>query len=477
MSLAVDALDELPVGTFVDRLRRLGGSPPWLHAAADEEAVRAALTRRVPELASGTLILRECEVDKVRVNRDSLTARYRLTVESPDAEKKVLELDGEILPPGQAEPEAGSQNGPIGTDGWRCYVPELRVALRTKPTDAALPVLPQLTEPEAARRLLESGIRAGSSTYADLCIQACTPNVVRYKPGSRCTVLYRLEFPPEHEGRGWPNPVIAKTHHGAKGRNAYDAMRALWSSSLRSGSAVTIAEPLAYLPRENVVLQGPVPGEHTLKDLIESALSTGEPDAVDELSRYIGKTGIGLAELHTCGVSSGELVTWDGELAELEGRIARLGELEPEVAGATRSLLRRLEARATDHPAGLPGPAHRSFRPAQVLLHEGEIGFIDFDGFCQAEPALDLALFRAILKDVGLRSLRGDGDATAKVEHLGEVFLAGYEAVAPVSRERVALWEALDLLSLVVNCWKKVKPKRLEHRLELLSHHLESSGL
>jgi Ser/Thr protein kinase RdoA (MazF antagonist) len=290
-------------------------------------------------------------------------------------------------------------------------------------------------------------------------------------------VLYRLEFPPEYEGRGWPNPVVAKTHHGAKGRNAYEGMRALWNSNLRTGSAVTIAEPLAFLPRENVVLQGPVPGELTLEQLVESSLGGGRPDTIDELTRYIAKTGIGLAELHTCGVSSGKLVTLDGELAQLEARIARLAELEPEVAGATRSLLRRLEARAADHPAGRPGPAHRSFRPAQVLLHKGEIGFIDFDGFCQAEPALDLALFRAILKDIGLRALRGDGDATAKVEHLCEVFLAGYEAIAPVSRARVALWEALDLLSLVFNCWKKVKPQRLEHRLELLSHHLQTSGL
>jgi hypothetical protein len=281
--------------------------------------------------------------------------------------------------------------------------------------------------------------------------------------------------------------VIAKTHNRAKGRNAYEGMTALWSSRLRTDSAVALAEPLAFLPDENVLLQGPVPGRLTLEDLLKSSLGSGRPKMLDELSRYIGKTAVGLAELHTCGVGVGKVVAWNDELAELQGMITRLAELEPELANATKTVVRRLEELAAEQPADLLGPAHRSFSPDQVLLRDGEIGFIDFDGFCQAEPALDLARFRVILKDFGLRALRRDDgkalglkarrEQLALMESLSEVFLARYEAVSPVSRTRVALWEALGLLDLVLDCWLKVKPHRLEHRLELLSHHLERSGL
>jgi phosphotransferase family enzyme len=482
-------LEQRAVEILIEGLRGLERSPTWLFAVGDHELVEAELVRWVPELVSGELNLRACRVSKLRVSPGSLTAVYHLTVEAADSKQgRVLELLGEIVPPGRAAPKAGSQGGPIGTDEWRCYLPELRMALRTKPTDVALPILPVLTDPEAARAILERGIRGGSNEYADFRIHSCAPAVVRYKPGRRCTVVYDLEFPAECRGRGWPNPVVAKTHHGTEGRNAYEGMKALWRSRLRFNSAVTIAEPLAFLPREKLLLQGPVPRQLTLEQLIESSLSAGGSDTIDALSEYIRKTAVGLAELHTCGVRYGDPLTWHDQLAEIQGRISCLAELKPELANATRPLLRRLHALIVEHPAGRLVPAHRSLRPDQVLIHNGEIGFIDFDGFCQAEPAVDLGLFRATFKDVGLRALRSNRAKTAadredhyeqvaQVEHLCEVFLARYEAIAPVSRVRVAMWEALALLSLVLNCWLKVKPQRLEHRLELLSHHLRTSGL
>jgi hypothetical protein len=110
------------------------------------------------------------------------------------------------------------------------------------------------------------------------------------------------------------------------------------------------------------------------------------------------------------------------------------------------------------------------------------MSFIDFDGFCLAEPALDLALFRSTLRDIalgelsdrdpppGLDALRQRAEV---VEALCETFLARYESHRPVSRGRVALWEALDLLTVVLHSWTKVKPARLRHALLLLGDHLE----
>src|SRR3990172_3798367 len=189
------------------------------------------------------------------------------------------------------------------------------------------------------------------------------------------------------------------------------------------------------------------------------------------------RVGVGLAQLHTCGVRSGVVVTWDDDLAEVRGRVRRAAASMPALSDAVTPLLDRLDALAARYPPQPRVPAHRSFRPAQVLLHDGEIGFIDFDGFCQAEPALDLALFRTTLKDFGVRmgpeegERQLDDDVLQKrlrvLDHLCELFLAGYETIAPVSRERVALWETLDILSAVLNCWLKVKVERLVYRLSL----------
>ena len=35
--------------------------------------------------------------------------------------------------------------------------------------------------------------------------------MARYKFGSCCTILYRLEYGSEAAGRGWPEAVVAKT--------------------------------------------------------------------------------------------------------------------------------------------------------------------------------------------------------------------------------------------------------------------------
>src|ERR671938_613712 len=86
---------------------------------------------------------------------------------------------------------------------------------------------------------------------------------------------------------------------------------------------------------------------------------------------------------------------------------------------------------------------------------------------------MDLALFRSSLKDKGMRMLYDEGNSRdgaaldpatcqaglAQLDELGEVFLAHYERHAPVSRPRVALWEACDLFRLVLRCWARVGPR------------------
>src|SRR5262249_30171142 len=154
-----------------------------------------------------------------------------------------------------------------------------------------------------------------------------------YKPGSRCTILYRLEYPTGSEACSWPELVFAKTYKGDKGRNAYAGMRKLWESPLSKGDIVTIAEPLAFIPELNVLVQGPIREEQTLKDLIRSALRDGTPDALAELDDYMRKTALGLAALRRSDARHGEMVTWEDELAEVREVADQLAGAIPQLAG------------------------------------------------------------------------------------------------------------------------------------------------
>jgi aminoglycoside phosphotransferase (APT) family kinase protein len=383
----------------------------------------------------------------------------------------------------------------FGADGWRCYVPELRMEFQMAPPGKTLADVPLLTDPQAARALLEQSLRTTGPGYQDLHLEGCTPEVLRAK-GNRSTIRYHLEYPADLAGlaasHGWPEQAIAKTYRGKKGQIAYEGMRALWASPLARGDVVHIAEPLAYLPEPPVLLQGLVRGERTLKDLLKSAVTSGTPHDVATLADYMCKTAVGLAALHGSAVQADATVTWENRLAEIREEVAHLAPAVPEFAAAVMALLARLEAQAAACPADPPVPAHGGFRPAQVLLYDGQVGFIDFDDFCQAEPAMDLAQFCATVKSAGLSGALADEDADedgtalpdrqacqarlAELEAFCEVFLAHYEAHHSVSRQRVWLWEALDTLTKLLHSLQKVQPGRLSLRMLLLERHLQALG-
>jgi aminoglycoside phosphotransferase (APT) family kinase protein len=230
------------------------------------------------------------------------------------------------------------------------------------------------------------------------------------------------------------------------------------------------------------------------------------------LQEYLRQTAVGLAALHRSGVRWGTARGWPDKLATVREEVQQLARVVPQLADAAAPLLGRLEALTRAYPVDPPVPAHGDFRPNQVLLYQGRIGFVDFDRFCQAEPAMDLALFRSSLKDEGMRVLYGEGNSMdaaldpatcrarlAQLDELAEGFLAHYEryAAAPlqdpvvtstgsssarkahaaVSRRRVALWEACYLFTFVLHSWARVKPVRVIHALLLLERHGRAVGL
>ena len=473
-------------------LGEIAALPGWLHAAIDPGLVSHALARAVPDLASDALTI-SVRIKSVRIARDGWTGAYLLTLtERTGGGQRVVALRGTILPPGRPAPltaDGSADSQAFGIAGWRTYIPELRIAFEMEPPDAALASLPILTDAEQARAMLESSIRAAAPAYADLRIESCAPRIMRYTPGSRCTVLYRLNYSAsEVISRDWPKLVVAKIYKGGKGRHAYEGMRALWEAPFRRTSGVTLAEPLAFLPELNVLVQGPIREEQTLQEMIASAARAHAPAALNELYARVRQTAVGLAELHRSEVRFGPVRTWEEELAEVRGIADKLARVMPPFAGATAPLLGWLEDCAANSPVDPLVATHGTFRPGQVLIHQGEIGFIDFDNFCQAEPALDLSLFFRRTKDIVLDVLEGGrGDAAddqsaratllALADAICEVFLCEYERHVRVSRRRIALWEALDLLTLVLHSWTKVKPERLKNATFALEQHLRSLKL
>jgi hypothetical protein len=475
--------DEIAAG-----LRRLAALPDWLLAPLQANQVGAALCEHVHEFSTGALELRGIKIKRMLLKDTSgrWIGTYALTVAGPDGKRQIA-LRGTFTPPSMRRPQATQLPATsFGAADWRMALPELGLELELEPPEGELTAMPRLTDPIESRALLEAGIRASSPEYAELRIEACTPEVLSYKPGSRCTLRYHLAYPPEQVQRGWPTTVIAKTYRkDSKGRNAYEGMLALWRTPLARSGVVTLAEPLAYIPELKIMVQGPVAGAQSLEDLLKSALAANSQQAMEELYGYMRKTAVALAALHQSGVRHGEPAALDARFAEIRELIARLTIPVPELIGAAEPLLARLEALAAAQPADAAVPTHGTFNPEQILIDGEQVGMIDFDDFCMAEPALDVALFRAAIKDIGMNALDESMAASheirlarlARLDLIGEAFLSEYEKHALISRQRVALWEAWSYLRDALHFWIKAKPAEPDNGLLMLESHLHDMGI
>lgn len=458
--------------------------PDWLSALMRPGGLEQSLRRHVPEIADGRLELVSCRADQLRAKDDQWHARCRVTVSGAgiDGDEHEVVLVGLLHPPGRPDPDPSPSSPlPFGSEGYEVWLPDLRVRLATEEADPGLPALGDLTDPEAAARLIEDMLRGGSHPQAR--VRSATPDIARYKPGSRCTIVYDMTY--EQDTPDLPDPVIAKTHQGDKGAFAHQAMSALWETPLSEGRSVLIAEPLGYLPEERILLQGPVPEDRTLKELCVQAFETGDPDLLEELRGHLGGTARALAALHTSGADYPRTVTVEDWMAETREVVERLGHTVPELPGWAAPLIATLERLDASTPADPLVSSHHDFRPAQVLLSEAGLAFIDFDGAAMAEAGLDIGRFRGKLRDIGVTALasRPEGYHEDRLRERLELldvmcddFLVDYRLHAAVSPRRVELWEMIDLFMALLHTWTKVRLLRVQPRLAIVQHRLRTLG-
>jgi aminoglycoside phosphotransferase (APT) family kinase protein len=468
-------------------VRQFGAIPPWLAVALDADQVKRALNRHVPEFASGALTLRDCAIDQLHLKdtNGEWGRNWMLTVADANGER-LIPIRVTLIAPGLPTIDPPASTLPIESNDWQCWLPEVRLLCKRGrfKKDKELPSLKALTDAEQARSLLEEALRAQAPGYEQVSIRSCSPEVLLNKPGKSAIIRYKLDYDSEGTGQGWRDKVILKVYSDDIGRNTFAGMRAVWNAGLRTSTAVCVPEPLAYLAEQQATLMGPVPEERDLEKLLNTLLLSDDPSDLAALHEVFRATGDALAAFHHCGATVDGIMTWNEGFAEAAQQLTYLRVPFPEAIAAVDRLVDSLRALEAAVPADPLVPTHGAFRPEQVLLADKQISFIDFDYCCMAEPAFDLALFRVTTMDNGLYDerirIRDEAQVElrrTRLEVLNESFLAAYQLHAPVSRQRVALWEAIFYFNDSLQCWTKPRPKDARLVVSLLEHHLHTLGI
>jgi hypothetical protein len=299
--------------------------------------------------------------------------------------------------------------------------------------DPQLPTLALALNPATAqkafKRLLPKLARDPDS--GDVKVRAI--RVARHKPGRRCVVEYDLrihapDVPPE------PLTLIGKVRVRRYGNADYRRLQAVWNAGFRSDSTdgLSVPEPVGVVPKFRMWLQRKVPGE-----LATSALL--RPDGV-ELAARVAEAA---HKLHRANVPTDRRHGMKDELNILHEHVPLVARARP----GWRRRLERILAGCDELGASVAESRrcgiHRDFYSNQVIVGRTRVWLLDFDLYCQGDPALDIGNFMGHLTEQSLRTL-GDPNALADRERAMEnrfVELAGERI-----REAVRVYATLTLV-------------------------------
>lgn len=267
--------------------------------------------------------------------------------------------------------------------------------------DPALPTVALALDPHEAQRQLGRR-RLPRLTGPDGFARVRAIRVTRHKPGRRCVIEYdleveRAEMPPERV------TLVGKVRVARFGLSGYRLLSAFWDAGFDAASpdSISVPEPIGAVAKFNMWLQRKVPGECAAELL-------AAPNGVD-LARRIAEAA---HKVHRARVPAAGRHTMADELRILRECLARVAQAEPGRARRIDSLLAACERLAIGTLACAPVGIHRDFYADQVMVDGARLYLLDFDLYCEGEPALDIGNFIGHVTEQSLRVF-GRPDALA----------------------------------------------------------------
>ncbi|GIV96825.1 MAG: hypothetical protein KatS3mg057_1482 [Herpetosiphonaceae bacterium] len=463
---------------------------PGLKTALDGDAMRAYFEKTFFDDWHQTARIRRCSPGKILyLPGDSCLVRYTLELEidgadGPRAEKRLV--CARVLPDREAclryvrqrlAPLAQLARSredlapfvtPVG------LIEPVNAIASVFPIDGDLPTLLGATEPgrmlDMFRQLLPEALDGR------FIPSRCRIETVNYARRGHCTLRYVIDGE-TRSGAFRQITAYGKVWPDGRGARIAKVVEIVKEQVLARNDIhpFTVPRFLGYRPDLRLSLVEAVPGRPLIAELIKARSDRAESGHT--LEELISLSAGIVAALHSTPTSFGSHRALDVDLADLHRGLPAIRRLSPELGAQLQSWLERIQSYAEISDRLSLCLSHGDFTPSQLLFADGSRSLIDFETFCQAEPALDLGRFLAYLR---LSLCKAYGPAAfRRSEQLTEHFLKGYLAAlgerrvdAELLRVRVSIYEVVSLLRVALHSWQQFKSDRLQLAIAVLEEEL-----
>ena len=316
-------------------------------------------------------------------------------------------------------------------------VENIGLSVQAFPADSSLPALAascDTTPHSALFNALQTSARVqlGDDTWQLVSARAVP---VRYKPANRCVIRYHLAL--EHGkdegattrnltlfGKIYADPEQARSVQALQQR-LYDEQASKTTVSkdaqsneetsiiVRGGGSPLLPRPLGWIELLGLTFNAAVQPRNIHDQLLTGTralrpkMEKGKGGEITELvipTEELWLTAIALARLHTSEVRPDEKNPRTGakEAKRARERASLIAGHNPAQAEEVLRLADQLATRLEVLQPDVYRPAHGGFKASQLLFHSHKVFVVDFDGFCLADPALDVGYFLAYLRPSGL---------------------------------------------------------------------------
>ena len=391
---------------------------------------------------------------------------------------------------------------------------DLGLAVQHFPADNSLPALPACCDTDPHSPLFAAlQVAAHQQTGDPGCrLVEASAEPVRYKPGNRCVIRYHLQLEQSREEAASKQKtltIFGKVYNNVEqARDIQSLQQQLYEEQKQAGEIPFLPQPLGMIDTLGLTFNEAVQASNA-----ESRLGDDQNDRWNTLRTGIqalqpqvtlGRGGSiaqiitpgeelrlaarALARLHTSSVrpSAKGPRTSAKEARRAQERAQLLAEHNQAQAGQIQACVQQLASKLERVQPDLYRPAHGGFKASQLLFHSHRVYVVDFDGFCLADPALDVGYFLAYLRPSalwyqrpGMRQWFEEAATTFRKSYQQEMEARGVEPeIIQGILERAPLYEAALIFKIAtsrVNRLNSPRPQELSAMLNEIAQSLKEA--